>query len=72
MSDAKQREAELMFLRAENQHLKSNNKELRNKIRSISQEKKEESRAMAAQADSDDSQEILFVTSAVKKQVLSQ
>ena len=45
MSDAKQREAELMFLRAENQHLKSDNKELRTKIRSISQEKKEEAGA---------------------------
>jgi len=54
--------------------LKSNNKELRTKMRSISQEKKEENAAAQCTDTpaSDDSQEVLFVTSAVKRQVQSQ
>ena len=71
----RQREAEMMFLRAQNQHLKSDNKQLRTKIRSLStSNSKKDATAQCAEdkvsLDSDD--EILFVTSAVKKQVLLQ
>ena len=70
----RQREMELMFLKAENQHLKSNNKSLKSKIRSLSQSEKKprtgEDEGVEEAEDSDaDSQEVLFVTSAVKRQV---
>lgn len=88
----------MLFLKAQNQHLRSSNKSLKKRIRSLSSKKDEEA-AKGADSDADfeqydeprgsegekgkeavvvddaesvDSQEVLFVTSAVKRHVQNQ
>ena len=58
----------MMFLKVQNENLKSANKNLRNKVRSLSAGKRAQS-----EDDSDlDPDDYLYVTSAVKKQVMNQ
>ena len=57
-----------MFLKVQNEKLKSANKNLRSKVRSLSAGKRAQS-----EDDSDlDPDDYLYVTSAVKKQVMNQ
>ena len=67
MSDQRRQDIELAFLRQSNAHLKSSNKKLRGQLRT-----NHEVGIGSDDIASEDSQEVLFVTSAVKKQVHSQ
>ena len=62
------KEAEIFKLRAENQHMKAQNNQLRGKIRALSSSP--DRKGGESEVSEDPEEEILYVTSAVKKQVM--
>ena len=60
---------EIFKLKAENEHLKAHNNQLRTKVRELSKSDRKNGGEREGDSDNEEAEEILFVTSAVKKQV---